>query len=258
MTDVARRQARTQKHRLDGALLDRRRQAALADLGEALYDLAVRGEIELDELPELAERVSDVEAIDREIAEAEREGGAERGRMPVRLRPTGAAAGAGEGRARDRVAEAFRERVGGALREGLGERVGGALRDRVGEGFGALRDELGERVEGALRDRGARRAARDTRDDPHADERGGAVTSAEGAGHMPPRRPGPPERVWRPSLDDVPDPPERRPAPDRPVAVPGPDRGGGIVFVDDEPSAGDDPDGPLEAYMHDDDVPRRR
>ena len=70
MTDVARRQARTQKHRLDGALLDRRRQAALAELGEALYDLATGGEIELDELPELAERVSEVEAIDREIAEA--------------------------------------------------------------------------------------------------------------------------------------------------------------------------------------------
>jgi hypothetical protein len=91
MTDVARRQARTQKQRLDTALLDRRRRDALADLGETLYELATAGEIELDELPELAQAVQDVQEIDRRIAEAEREASAGEGRRPVRLRPTGSA-----------------------------------------------------------------------------------------------------------------------------------------------------------------------
>jgi hypothetical protein len=87
MTDVARRQARSQKQRLDTALLDRRRRDALADLGEILYELATSHEIELDELPELARAVQEVEEIDRRIAESEEEANAPR--RPVRLRPTG-------------------------------------------------------------------------------------------------------------------------------------------------------------------------
>jgi hypothetical protein len=281
MTEVARRQARTQKSRLDTALLDRRRRDALADLGEALYDLATGGEIELDELPELAERVEDVAAIDREIAEADG-GGADRGRRPVRLRPT---AGSPQGGPRDRVADAFRERVGGALREG-GERVGEALRERMGEG-------LGERVGGAIRDRmsdalrdrrpaasrGPTGSATQAHGEAHGDapgeargeSPGDAVSSADwSARRRPDPHPGAAQRVWRPSLDDVPDPPAPRErvteridrdelaATARP-ATRADDRGGGIVFVDDDPASPElDPDDSLEAYMNDDDVPPRR
>ena len=302
MTDVARRQARTQKNRIDTALLDRRRRDALAALGETLYELSTSGEIELDELPELARAVQEVEAIDREIAEAEREGGPGDARRPVRLRPaagSGAARRGGERGARGaRAADGFRDRVGEAFREGLGERVGEALRERMGEGFG---EALRERVGDALRERGGRTP------------RGGREPAGrEPAGREPVGR----ERVWRPSLDDVPDggrddgpdgapravPDDPPPPADRgagrpsqkqtaagPVpppagrgssrgpraavapasrtapasraapADPADDHRGGIVFVDDDPPAAEqDPDGSLDAYMNDDDVPRRR
>jgi hypothetical protein len=72
MTDVARRQARSGQRRLDGALLERRRQAALAALGEAVYDLAARGELgELERSPELAGALDEVEAIEQRMAEAD-------------------------------------------------------------------------------------------------------------------------------------------------------------------------------------------
>ena len=85
MTDVARRQARSQKQRLDTALLERRRRDALAELGENLYDLASRGEIELDELPELFRGVQAVEELDQEIAEAASAETRRNSRRPVRL-----------------------------------------------------------------------------------------------------------------------------------------------------------------------------
>jgi hypothetical protein len=85
-TDVARRSALTQKQRLDGALLERRRREALADLGEVLYQLLKSGEIELDELPELVQAAEEIEELERRIAEAEAEGG--RARRPVRLSRT--------------------------------------------------------------------------------------------------------------------------------------------------------------------------
>ena len=82
-TDVARRSALTQKQRLDGALLERRRREALADLGEVLYQLLKSGEIELDELPELVQAADEIEELERRIAEAEAESA--RPRRPVRL-----------------------------------------------------------------------------------------------------------------------------------------------------------------------------
>src|SRR5688500_12506811 len=72
-TDVARRSALTQKQRLDGALLERRRREALADLGEVLYQLLKSGEIELDELPELVQAAEEIEELERRIAEADAE-----------------------------------------------------------------------------------------------------------------------------------------------------------------------------------------
>ena len=102
-TDVARRSALTQKQRLDGALLERRRREALADLGEVLYQLLKSGEIELDELPELVQAADEIEELERRIAEAEAEGA--RPRRPVRLTRTERASPA------DRAAEeARRER----------------------------------------------------------------------------------------------------------------------------------------------------
>lgn len=87
MTDVARRSAKTGKQRFDGALLERRRREALAELGETLYELVRSGELELDELPELGRGVEEVDDLDRQIAEAEAlAGGAGRGaRRPVKL-----------------------------------------------------------------------------------------------------------------------------------------------------------------------------
>jgi len=86
LSDVARRSALTQKQRLDGALLERRRREALADLGEVLYQLLKSGEIELDELPELVQAAEEIEDLERRIAEAEAESA--RPRRPVRLSRT--------------------------------------------------------------------------------------------------------------------------------------------------------------------------
>lgn len=83
LSDVARRSALTQKQRLDGALLERRRRDALADLGEVLYRLLKSGEIELDELPELVQAAEEIEELERRIAEAEAEAGGRR--RPVRI-----------------------------------------------------------------------------------------------------------------------------------------------------------------------------
>ncbi len=103
LSDVARRSALTQKQRLDGALLERRRREALADLGEVLYQLLKSGEIELDELPELVQAADEIEELERRIAEAEAESA--RPRRPVRLTRTE------RGSASERAAEeARRER----------------------------------------------------------------------------------------------------------------------------------------------------
>ena len=51
VSDVAKRSALAQKQRLDGALLERKRRDALADLGELLYHLVQAGEIDIGEVP---------------------------------------------------------------------------------------------------------------------------------------------------------------------------------------------------------------
>ncbi|HLU66193.1 MAG TPA: hypothetical protein VKZ63_07945 [Kofleriaceae bacterium] len=85
VTDVARRSAATQKQRLDGALLERRRREVLADLGVQLVQLVQSGEIELGDLPELTRHVEEVADLDRRIAEAEAQAAAGAVRRPVRL-----------------------------------------------------------------------------------------------------------------------------------------------------------------------------
>jgi hypothetical protein len=71
--EVLERGARTGRARLDEALSDRRRHAALAELGEIVLELVRRGEIDLEELPEISECV---DALDQLDAEQERGGGA--------------------------------------------------------------------------------------------------------------------------------------------------------------------------------------
>lgn len=196
MTDVARRQARSQKQRFDTALLDRRRHDALADLGEILYELATSGEIELDELPELARAVQEVDDIDRRIAEAEEANAAPR--RPVRLRPTGSS---GVRRSGDRDAARGRERVWRPVPPPGDEPTGAGGRGES-RGERKIEPEIESETE---------------------------IETEFASDPAPPRR-----------------------------AAPGPRRGagaGGIVFVDDEGSADDDP---LQAYMNEEDVPRRR
>ena len=76
MRDVVEREARATRSRLDGALGDRRRQDALARLGDAVFELWVRGELgDLDEIPELRGCLAEIEAIDARAEVASRERG---------------------------------------------------------------------------------------------------------------------------------------------------------------------------------------
>ena len=58
------RGAREGRARLDDALAGRRRNEALAELGEIVLDLIRRGEIELDQLPEAREVVEYLDSVD--------------------------------------------------------------------------------------------------------------------------------------------------------------------------------------------------
>ncbi|MGE0867908.1 MAG: hypothetical protein AB7P03_05085 [Kofleriaceae bacterium] len=62
--DVLERGAREGRSRLDEARAGRRRQEALAELGEIVLELIRRGEIDLEELPEARAIVRDLEDLD--------------------------------------------------------------------------------------------------------------------------------------------------------------------------------------------------
>jgi hypothetical protein len=62
--EVLERGAREGRSRIDDALSSRRRSDALADLGEAVLDLIRRGEIDLDELPEIRDIVAHLDELD--------------------------------------------------------------------------------------------------------------------------------------------------------------------------------------------------
>jgi hypothetical protein len=67
MTDAAREQAGDARRRFDDAMLERRRQAALAELGLAVHDLAATGRLgPLAEDPALARALERVDALDAE------------------------------------------------------------------------------------------------------------------------------------------------------------------------------------------------
>src|SRR5205809_99603 len=62
--DALGRGAREGRSRIDDALANRRRSDALAELGEIVLDLIRRGEIDLDELPEVRELVDHLDSLD--------------------------------------------------------------------------------------------------------------------------------------------------------------------------------------------------
>ncbi|HEY5950684.1 MAG TPA: hypothetical protein VIV40_34570 [Kofleriaceae bacterium] len=64
LRDALERGAREGRSRLDSALSGRRRQDALADLGDIVLDLIRRGEIDIDELPEVHDIVAQLDEID--------------------------------------------------------------------------------------------------------------------------------------------------------------------------------------------------
>ena len=68
--DVLERGAREGRARLDDALSGRRRSDALAELGEIVLDLIRRGEIDVAELPEVADIVRHLDELDAEAAPA--------------------------------------------------------------------------------------------------------------------------------------------------------------------------------------------
>jgi hypothetical protein len=69
--DALERSARSGRAKFDEARGDRRRHGALAELGEIVLDLVRRGEIELSELPEIADVVRELDAIDDEDGDVE-------------------------------------------------------------------------------------------------------------------------------------------------------------------------------------------
>jgi len=67
--DALERGAREGRARLDDVRANRRRQDALADLGELVLDLIRRGEIDLAELPEARDLVRQLDELDNDPAE---------------------------------------------------------------------------------------------------------------------------------------------------------------------------------------------
>jgi hypothetical protein len=68
--EVLERGAREGRERLDEALSGRRRNDALAELGEIVLDLVRRGEIDVAELPEARDAIAHLDEIDAGDAEA--------------------------------------------------------------------------------------------------------------------------------------------------------------------------------------------
>ncbi|HTR50671.1 MAG TPA: hypothetical protein VMJ10_08185 [Kofleriaceae bacterium] len=68
--EVLERGAREGRERLDEALASRRRDGALAELGEIVLDLVRRGEIDLAELPEARDVLARLDDLDGDAADA--------------------------------------------------------------------------------------------------------------------------------------------------------------------------------------------
>ena len=84
--DALERGARQGRARLDDLRADRRRQEALAELGEIVLELIRNGEIDLAELPEAKSIIDHLEEIDANAEAEASEGGEAVGRPPVSKR----------------------------------------------------------------------------------------------------------------------------------------------------------------------------
>ncbi len=86
--DAVERQARSGRSRLDGALLQRKHRDTMTALGEAVYELAVAGELgDLEDFPEITACLVELEEIEAEIADAMERSHREAAGMPTRRRP---------------------------------------------------------------------------------------------------------------------------------------------------------------------------
>jgi hypothetical protein len=73
LREAVQRQARAQRGWFDTALLHRQRRDVMASLGEVIYELAVSGELgDLEEFPEVARLIHDLEEIDGQIEDGDR------------------------------------------------------------------------------------------------------------------------------------------------------------------------------------------
>jgi hypothetical protein len=256
--DALERGAREGRARLDDARATRRRQDALADLGELVLDLIRRGEIDLAELPEARDLVRQLDDFDADATGAEPEPPrpVSRHRFDDRARPTTA------DRARPTAAD--RARPTAADRSRIADRAHPTAADR---------SRIADRARPDDRAHPDDRARRPVIDDETFDERphrpatdgdgtvssGAAAAAAAAAARATrptdPARPRPPSAaigraptkpikgLWRADVDAP--GPDDRPAPPRRSLAPDPHRKGGISFDDDD----------LNEYMHPDDVP---
>ena len=85
--DVVERGARSSRSRLDGALLQRKHRDTMLELGEAVYELAVAGELgDLEDFPEITACLVGLEEIEEQIAEATERADREAAGIPTRPR----------------------------------------------------------------------------------------------------------------------------------------------------------------------------
>ncbi len=230
------RQARSSRERLDGVMLQRKRRDAFVRLGQFVYELAMTGALgELEEVPEIAELLDDIEHFEQELDAPDRPGwdddveavsSADWRPPPRRDRPR-----------RDSPAEEVR-----------------VWRPVMPETDDSHVDRGESEPSGRHGQDDQRREPRTRREPgyPDRDEHG------ERAGSEPRRR-GPRQYVPGGTTDSPPRQESRasrfRRRRQRRAAEGGPERVAGIAFVTDH---GENPDSDLADYMHEDDVPAKK
>jgi hypothetical protein len=283
--------SRGARSRFDEARSHRRRQDALASLGELVLDLIRRGEIDLAELPEaqdLVQLLDDLDASapsdpDDRIAQPptrgrfdarpparsrhddgdDRDDGYDRGRR----RPASADEGYDRGRSRPPADEGYDRGRRSAADDGHDRGRRSAADDGHDRGRRSLDDgyDHGRRSPDDGYDHGRRSPERD--DGTVSAIRGGdrsgpgSRSGAHSGTHWAPPKPASPPRVWRPSLPDDEPPPDARDPRDAPD--PRDSRDARSARDARRPIPGPhrkggiqfDNDEDLADYMHPDDVP---
>lgn len=225
--DALERGAREGRARLDDVRSNRRRQDALAELGELVLDLIRRGEIDLAELPEAHDLVRQLDEFD---ADPDDERKPEPPRAVSRSRFDDRAARDERPARSDRPARDERP-----ARSAPAARYAPAVRDPS-----AAPDERASRNasadDGTVSSGAALRAGRPTNP-------GRPLHPSELASMRTPTKPI--RNTWRPGLEDEVPTLDEMPVAKRSPPPQHPQRKGGITFDDDD----------LNEYMHPDDVP---